>query len=123
MWTAFFATVLAPVVVLALDYIYRFESDLHELLEKSGPDLCLLSLGASVPVFLDSRVVAALGGHVAELEFVIIFGILLLRGFCFRFNLHGYSRLWKYTGLACGCGSIVLVGAILIFGYWKTGGG
>ena len=122
MWIAIVGSILAPVVLLAFDYVYRFGSHLDELVEKSGPDLCLLSLGATVPVFLDSRVAAALGSHVGGIEFATIFGILLLRGFCFRFNNQPRPKLWRYTGLICGLASFIFVGGILVFGYWKTGG-
>lgn len=120
MWTAFLATILAPVVILALDYVYRLESDLYRLIQNSGPDLCLVSLGASVPVFLDARVVELLGTKAPGLESFAILGILLARGLCIRFNRQPPPNLSRYTGFACGMLCLLFVGAILVLAYWKA---
>jgi hypothetical protein len=120
--TAIFATIVAPLLVLGLDYVYRANTSMNDLVLKAGPDLCLVSLGASVPVFLDARVIHAIGNR-PGLEVGAILGIILARGLCLRFNGQLPNVSFKYAGMACDIACILFVGGIMIFGYWNAGGG
>ena len=122
MYTFLFVTFFVPLLVLAADYVQKTELELRELIKKSGPDLCSLALGASVPVFLDSRVIAAFGESGPGVEFVGILLIFILRGGCTRLNRQHLSSRYQYIGAILGTASIFFVGAIMTFGYLKVGG-
>jgi hypothetical protein len=117
MVTFLLVTFLVPPLVLAADYVQKTELSLKELVQKAGPDLCSLSLGASVPVFLDARVRSALAELGPLVEIIGILLIFILRGACIRLNRQTLSGRYVYAGTALGVGSIFLVGVIMLVGY------
>jgi hypothetical protein len=121
-YTFLFVTFFVPLLVLTADYIQKTELELRELIKKSGPDLCSLALGASVPVFMDPRVIAAFAENGPGVEFVGILLIFILRGGCIRLNRQTLSPGYEYMGTILGTASIFFVGAIMTVGYLKAGG-
>jgi hypothetical protein len=111
------ATIGIPFLVLVVDYVFRTESGFVETMRGSGPDLCLLGLGAVGSVFLDSKVASAffippaLGGTVVVL---IIFG---LRGVCFRLQKLPLTTGVAFATMVMGIASVLVVGAVLVFSY------
>jgi len=122
MYTFLFVTFFVPLLVLASDYIQKTELELKGLIKKSGPDLCSLALGGSVPVFMDPRVIAAFGESGPGVEFVGILLIFIVRGGCIRLNRHALPSGYEYVGAVLGTASIFFVGAIMTVGYLKVGG-
>jgi hypothetical protein len=111
------ATFGIPLVMLVLDYVYR-RPLVQEALLKSGPDLCLFSLGSSGVVFIDPRVATAFSWlpltHV--LIFVIV-AILVLRQTCHSLN-DGTPSMTKAVASCClGLASVTLMSAILYIAY------
>ena len=122
MYIFLFVTFFVPLLVLAADYVQKTELELAELIKKSGPDLCSLALGASVPVFMDPRVIAAFGESGPGVEFVGILLIFIVRGGCIRLNRQVLPPRYNYIGAVLGTASIFFVGAIMTVGYLKAGG-
>lgn len=117
MLTFILVTFLIPPLILVADYFQKTEFTLKELIQKSGPDLCSLSLGASIPVFLDSHVRAAFGAESPAVELIGILMLFTFRGACIRLNRQRLPARYAYVGTAVGIGSLILVGAIMFFGY------
>lgn len=111
------ATMGLPLLVLMVDYVFRTETGMNETMRQSGPDLCLLGLGAVGSVFLDPKVVTAfflppqLGGAVA------VFIIFALRGICFRLAKRPTTTRLAVGTMIVGLASICIVGSILIYSY------
>jgi hypothetical protein len=112
-------TFVVPLLILGTDYVQKTELTLNELIEKSGPDLCSLSLGASVPIFLDPRVRTGLGEQGPVLEIIGILLIFLFRGLCVRFNRDVLPDHLRYAGAILGIGSVFFVGGIMAVGYLR----
>jgi hypothetical protein len=121
MYVFLLVTFFVPLLVLAADYVQNAELELTELIKKSGPDLCSLALGASVPVFMDPRVFAAFGESGPGVEFVGILLIFIVRGGCIRLNQQALPPRYNYVGAVLGTASIFFVGAIMTVGYLKGG--
>jgi hypothetical protein len=117
MITLILVTFLVPPLILAADYVQKNELTLKELVQKSGPDLCSISLGASVPVFLDPRVQTALSNRAPVLEIIGILVLFILRGTCIRINRQTLPTQYAYAGAIVGIASIFLVGGIMVFAY------
>jgi hypothetical protein len=117
MITFILVTFLIPPLILAADYVQKTELTLKELIQKSGPDLCSISLGSSIPVFLDSRVRAALAGQGPAVELIGILLLFIFRGICIRLNRQRLPARYAYAGTVVGITSVSLVGVIMIFGY------
>ena len=117
MITFILVTFLIPPLILAADYVQKTELTLKELIQKSGPDLCSISLGASVPVFLDSHVQAALSGQGPAVELIGILLLFIFRGVCIRLNRQRLPIRYAYAGTILGIASVSLVGVIMLFGY------
>lgn len=117
MITLILVTFLVPPLILAADYVQKTELTLKDLVQKSGPDLCSISLGASVPVFLDTRVQTALSNRAPVLEIIGILVLFILRGTCIRINRQTLPPQYAYAGAIVGIASIFLVGGIMVFAY------
>jgi hypothetical protein len=117
MLTFILVTFLVPPLILAADYVQKTELTLTELIQKSGPDFCSISLGASVPVFLDPRVHATFSNRAPVLEIIGILVLFILRGACIRINRQTLSQPYAYAGAIVGIASVFLVGGIMVFAY------
>jgi hypothetical protein len=53
LWTVLLATVVIPFLFLLVEYVYHPSATVVSTLQKSGPDFCLIGLGASGSVFID----------------------------------------------------------------------
>jgi hypothetical protein len=115
--TFILVTFVVPLVILGTDYVQKTELGLKELIEKSGPDLCSISLGASVPVFLDPRVRAGFGEQGPVVEIIGILLVFLFRGLCVRLNRQVLPDRFRYAGPVLGIASVFFVGGIMITGY------
>ena len=78
------ATLLVPFLVLVGDYVYRSESSLSQVLQQSGPDLCLLGLGSVGSVFIDRKVASAFPVPPQLAGIIVALLIFVFRGFCFE---------------------------------------
>jgi hypothetical protein len=116
--TFILVTFIVPLVILGTDYVQKTELSLKELIEKSGPDLCSISLGASVPVFLDPRVRTALGEQGPAVEIIGILLIFFFRALCVRLNRQVLPSRFRYAGAVFGIASVFFVGGIMISGYF-----
>jgi|SRR5882672_10736459 len=112
MLTFLLVTFLVPPLILAADYVQKTELSLKELIQKAGPDLCSLSLGASVPVFR-----TVLGGEGPAVELIGILVLLIFRGACIRLNRQHLPTRYSYAGTVVGIASVFVVGVIMLLGY------
>ena len=117
MLTFLLVTFLVPPLILAADYVQKTELSLKELIQKAGPDLCSLSLGASVPVFLDPHVRTVLGGEGPAVELIGILVLFIFRRACIRLNRQGLPTRYAYAGTVVGIASVFVVGVIMLLGY------
>jgi hypothetical protein len=112
-------TVGLPFLVLVSDYMFRVEANLITVMRMSGPDLCLLGLGAVGSIFIDPKVVAALHGLPPLVPGIaVIFVIFILRGLCFRLG-KSTTNSAAYVILLSGVLSLTLVSGILVYSYWN----
>jgi hypothetical protein len=131
-WTALLSILVLPIIILVANYL--LDSDpMDEVLKRSGPDLCLIGLGASGSVFLDAKVAAAYALPPQLLLMVIMGIILILRGACSRILGRTKSSTapgggggpsatqpgWAGWSVGLGTASVFLVFGVLTYGYFK----
>jgi hypothetical protein len=81
------ATLLLPLAVLALDYFIRAKvqgGTWFQLIESSGPDCCVLSLGATGAIFVDPHVSAVDGIRSPLFIIALIIFLLFMRVACIK---------------------------------------
>ncbi len=106
-----------PFLVLVADYIYRFESSLSQVLQQSGPDLCLLGLGSIGSVFLDKKVASVFFLPPQLAGVVVAVLIFILRGLCLKISKYPISGWTVFGNLCLGSASLTVIGAILVYSY------
>jgi hypothetical protein len=111
------ATLVLPLLVLVVDYIFRIDTGLNDTMRNSGPDLCLLGLGSVGSVFLDPKVVGAFFIPPQLSGAIVVLIIFLLRGVCFRLQKRPTTTLLSVGTMMLGLASISIVGSILVYGY------
>jgi hypothetical protein len=119
-WTALLSILVLPIIILVANYLLTSDP-MDDVLKRSGPDLCLIGLGASGSVFLDPKVSAAYALPPQLLLMVIMGIILILRGACSRVLTRGGTAPTIRPGWSVGFGmaSICLVFGVLTYGYFK----
>ena len=78
MLTFLLVTFLVPPLILAADYVQKTELSLKELIQKAGPDLCSLSLGASVPHILRLHILPNILGPLIVATTLSVADVILL---------------------------------------------
>jgi hypothetical protein len=118
-------TFVIPLAYLLVEYFFRFSSSadsmppLETALRQSGPDCCILSLGASGAVFVDPWLAAVPGFGSKLLLVLVISVILILRILCRRSeSVSGRSGALKSMRL--GLTSLLMLFVLLTIGHsWK----
>jgi hypothetical protein len=115
--TVFAVTIVLPLLVVIVDYVYRIDSNLLDIMRSAGPDLCLLGLGAVGTIFVDPKVAATIPLPPIVAGLIVTFIIFMLRGICFRLQQSTSGKAAVAT-MMTGLMSITIVGCILMYSYW-----
>jgi hypothetical protein len=115
--TVVIANLGVPIFFLAVEYAYRPDGTFVAVIQRSGPDLCLIGLGTSGSVFINPRVTSSFPVPSQLGLIILIVVILLLRRACYAVQADPPHWLKALVSLSLGIGSITLVFFVLMYGY------
>ena len=112
------ATLFLPLTVLALDYFIRAKIQIgtwNELIAHSGPDCCVLSLGATGAIFVDPNVNSIAGIKSPLFIILLIIFLIFMRVACISKSVP--TQQGAPPSLKYGVCSLLVIFFVMIISY------
>jgi ABC-type Mn2+/Zn2+ transport system permease subunit len=114
------ATLFLPLAVLGLDYFIRAKIEggtWGQLVGRSGPDCCVLSMGATGTLFVDPNISSTAGFNSPLFIILLILFLIFMRVACINKDV-ARSEGGVPPNLRYGICSLLAICFVMVFGYY-----